>query len=417
MFDPVLASQTLYRFDNGLRLLVDPLPGQKTFALTVLIHGGARFETEAQSGWAHLLEHMVFKGAGPRSTRQLAEVVEHRGGSLNASTGYEHTRFEVRGLSPLMPLAFEILSDMMFRPTLDPIELKREKKVVEQEMLEAYDTPDDYVFDMLQAAMFAQQSLGRPILGSKASLKPVTADALRAFAAALYHPSRMVVCVSGGITPEDVLAAARGRFDGAPASAGGQAILIDPEPARFTVGTSVQKRRIEQANLAMAWATVGRLSPDNIPLKLFSEILGGGMASRLFQQAREERGLAYDIDAWVTTYRDIGVLGISAGCAATDVAGLTGLAREVLAGLAADPQPEELERARAQYLTSLAFNFQDTEWRSSAFAGQLSSFDKVFSFDDETAEIEAVTLEDLKRVGAAIVAQPEPASALLGPVR
>ncbi len=417
MGEPVLDTQTLYRFDNGLRLLVDPLPGQKTFALTVLIHGGARFETEAQSGWAHLLEHMVFKGAGPRTTRELAEVVEHKGGSLNASTGYEHTRFEVRGLSPLMPLAMEIVSDMMFRPTLDPAELKREKKVVEQEMLEAYDTPDDYVFDMLQEAMFAHQSLGRPILGSKASLKPVTPDALRAYARALYDPSRMVVCVSGGIVPEDVLGAARGRFDGAQPPAMLPTMLIEPDAARFTAQASVQKRRIEQANVAMAWQTAGRLSPDNIPLKLFSEILGGGMASRLFQQAREERGLAYDIDSWVTTYRDIGVLGISAGCSAKDVAGLTGLAREVLTGLAADPRPEELERARAQYLTGLAFNFQDTEWRSSAFAGQLSSFDKVFSFDDETAEIEAVTLDDLKRVGAAIVAQPEPASALLGPVR
>ncbi len=412
MIDPVLASQTLYRFDNGLRLLVDPIPGQKTFALTALVHGGARFETEAQSGWAHLLEHMVFKGAGPRSTRDLAEAVEHKGGSLNASTGYEHTRFEVRGLSSLMPLAMEIVSDMMFRPTLDAAELKREKKVVEQEMLEAYDTPDDHVFDMLQGAMFADQSLGRPILGTKTSLKPVTPDALRAFAAALYDPSRMVVCVSGGITPEDVLGAARGRFDGASA-----ATLIEPPAARFTAESRVLKRRIEQANVAMAWRTEGRLSPDNIPLKLFSEILGGGMASRLFQQAREERGLAYDIDAWATTYRDIGVLGISAGCAAKDVAELTGLAREVLAGLATDPRPEELERARAQYLTGLAFNFQDTEWRSSAFASQLSSFDKVFSFEDETAEVEAVTLDDLKRVGTGILAQPEPASALLGPVR
>ena len=413
MVDDVLASQTLYRFDNGLRLLVDPIPGQKTFALTALIHGGARFETEAQSGWAHLLEHMVFKGAGPRSTRELAEAVEHKGGNLNASTGYEHTRFEVRGLASLMPLACEIVSDMMFRPTLDADELKREKKVVEQEMLEAYDTPDDHVFEMLQGAMFAGQSLGRPILGTKASLKPVTPDALRAFAAALYNPSRMVVCISGGVTPEDALAAVRGRFDLASPSAR----LISPEPARFTAQASVQKRKIEQANMVMAWQTAGRLSPDNIPLKLFSEILGGGMASRLFQQAREERGLAYDIDAWATTYRDIGVLGISAGCAAKDVAELTALAREILAGLAVDPRPEELERARAQYLTGLAFNFQDTEWRSSAFASQLSSFGKVYSFEEETAEVEAVTLDDLKRVGAAIIAQPEPASALLGPGR
>jgi predicted Zn-dependent peptidase len=413
MVDPVLSTQTLYRFDNGLRLLVDPTPGQKTFAMTALVHGGARFETEVQSGWAHLLEHMVFKGAGPRSTRELAEAVEHKGGSLNASTGYEHTRFEVRGLATLMPLAFEIVADMMFSATLDPGELKREKKVVEQEMLEAYDTPDDHVFDMLQSAMFAGQSLGRPILGTKASLKPVTAEALRAFAASLYDPSRMVVCVSGGVVPADVLTAARGRFDIAPPSA----TLIAHDPAHFTARSATQTRRIEQANIAMAWQAPGRLSPDNIPLKLFSEILGGGMASRLFQQAREERGLAYDIDAWATTYRDIGVLGISAGCAAKDVAELTGLAREVLSGLAADPRPEELERARAQYLTGLAFNFQDTEWRSSAFASQLSSFDRVFSFEDETAEVEAVTLDDLRKIGAGIMVQPEPASARLGPAR
>jgi predicted Zn-dependent peptidase len=219
MVDPVLTTQTLYRFDNGLRLLVDPVAGQKTFSLTVLVHGGARFETEAQSGWAHLLEHMVFKGAGPRSTRELAEAVEHKGGNLNASTGYEHTRFEVRGLVSLMPLAFEIVSDMMFRPTLDAAELKREKKVVEQEMLEAFDTPDDHVFDLLQDAMFTGQSLGRPILGSKASLKPVTAETLRTFAAALYNPSRMVLCVSGGVAPEAVLAAARRWFDLAPSPA------------------------------------------------------------------------------------------------------------------------------------------------------------------------------------------------------
>ena len=413
MAETILPTQTLHRFDNGLRLLIDPIPAQKTFAMTVLVHAGARFETEAQSGWAHLLEHMVFKGAGPRSTRELAEVIEHKGGNLNASTGYEHTRFEVRGLATLMPLAFEVVSDMMFRPTLDAAELKREKKVVEQEMLEAFDTPDDHVFDLLQAAMFADQSLGRPILGTKASLKDVTSDSLRAFAQALYAPSRTVLCVSGGITAEDALAAARGWFD----TALEPATLISAEPARFTAQQSVLKRKIEQANIALAWQAPGRLSPDNIPLKLFSEILGGGMASRLFQQAREERGLAYDIDAWATTYRDVGVLGISAGCAPKDAAELTGLAREVLTGLAGDPRVEELERARAQYLTGLAFNFQDTEWRSSAFASQLSSFDRVFAFEDEQAEVEAVTLDDLKRVGAGILAQPQPASALLGPVK
>lgn len=407
----ILDTQTLYTFDNGLRLLVDPMPGLKTFALTALVYGGARFETEAQSGWAHLLEHMVFKGAGHRSTRQLAEAIEHKGGTLNASTGYEHTRFEVRGLSALMPLAFEVISDMMFRPTLDPDELKREKKVVEQEMLEAYDTPDDHVFDMLQSAMFAGQAVGRPILGSKTSLKPADAANLRQFAASLYAPSRMVVCVSGGVMPQEVLAAAKGRFDIVSSPAG----LPQPEPARFTPTSQTQTRRIEQANLAMAWQAVSRYSDDIIPLRLFSEILGGGMASRLFQSAREERGLAYSIDAWVTPYRDTGVFGISAGCAAKDVAPLIELSRQGLADLAANPAAEELERAKAQFTTGLFLNFEGAASRSSTFASQVSTFDKVFTLDEVASQIEAVTRDDLCRVGQALVAQPQYASALLGP--
>ncbi|HEX7801006.1 MAG TPA: pitrilysin family protein, partial [Asticcacaulis sp.] len=164
----LLEGQTLFQFDNGLRLLVDPMPGLRTFALNALVHGGARFETAAQSGWAHLLEHMVFKGAGGRDARALAEAIERQGGSINASTGYEHTRFEVRGLTQLLPLALEVVGDLMFRPVLDGGELEREKKVIAQEILEAYDAPDDYVFDLLQGAMFPDQALGRPILGDKA---------------------------------------------------------------------------------------------------------------------------------------------------------------------------------------------------------------------------------------------------------
>ncbi|MGZ3304588.1 MAG: M16 family metallopeptidase [Asticcacaulis sp.] len=407
----ILDTQTLYRFDNGLRLLVDPMPGLKTFAMTALVYGGARFETEAQSGWAHLLEHMVFKGAAGRSTRELAEAIEYRGGSINASTGYEHTRFEVRGLSHLMPLAFEIVADMMFKPTIDADELKREKKVVEQEMHEAYDTPDDHVFDLLQGAMFADQPLGRPILGTRQSLKAVDPLNLREFAATLYAPSRIVVCVSGGIRPEDALAAARGYFDTAPV----RPEFAAPEPARFTARSVVQKRRIEQANLTLAWQGVSRYSNDIIPLRLFCEILGGGMASRLFQEAREERGLAYTIDAWATPYRDTGVMGISAGCAARDVEALTALALQVLGELARDPKPDELERAKAQFETSLFLNFEGAASRSSAFSSQLSTFGKVFTLDEVAAQIGAVTRDDLCRVGAAIADQDAYASALLGP--
>ncbi|MBW8882234.1 MAG: insulinase family protein [Asticcacaulis sp.] len=407
----ILGNQTLYRFDNGLRLLVDPMPGLKTFACSALVYGGARFETEAQSGWAHLLEHMVFKGAGGRDARALAEAIEHKGGTINASTGYEHTRFEVRGLTSLLPLAVEIVTDLMFRSTLDLAELQREKKVIEQEILEAYDAPDDHVFDLLQDAMFADQALGRPILGSKKSLKGADPKKLRAFADTLYAPHRIIICISGGVTPEEVYAAARPFIEPVPARAGFGA----PERLRFVPRHVALKRKIEQANLTLGFEGKSRLDPDIIPLRLFGEILGGGMASRLFQEAREARGLAYAIDAYATPYRDGGIFGIYAGCAPKDVAPLTDLIRKVLHDLAADPKPAELERAKAQFTTSLFLNFEAAASRAGAFASQLSTFDKVFTLDEVAADIDKVTLTDLVRVGGGIAGQHDFASALLGP--
>ncbi len=411
MNSPILDGQKLFTFDNGLRLLVDPMPGLKTFALSALIYGGARFETEAQSGWAHLLEHMVFKGAGGRNARELAEAIEHKGGTINASTGYEHTRFEVRGLNSLMPLALEIVTDLMFRPTLDADEMVREKNVVEQEILEAYDTPDDHVFDLLQSAMFTGQSLGRPILGTKQSLKPANPEALRQFAETLYAPHQIVICVSGGVTAETVYAAVKARIDNVADHAG----FGKPAPLRFTGEARVQKRKIEQANVTLGFNAISRLSPDIIPLRLFSEILGGGMASRLFQEAREARGLAYAIDAFTTPYRDGGVFGIYAGCAPADVDPLIDLIQTVMRDLSTGPLISELERAKAQFMTSLFLNHEGAASRSGTFASQLSTFGKVFTLDEVAADIERVSLDDLVRVGGGITAQTTYARALLGP--
>lgn len=411
MHETLLPDQTLIRFDNGLRLLVDPMPGVKTFALNALIHGGTRFETEVQSGWAHLLEHMVFKGAGGRDARSLAEAIEHKGGTINASTGYEHTRFEVRGLKALLPLALEIVTDLMFRATLDAEELKREKKVVEQEINEAFDTPDDHVFDLLQEAMFEGQALGRPILGTRQSLKGAEPDLLRDFAGRLYAPHRIVICVSGGVTAEDVLTIARPLVDAVAPREG----FGEPERLHFTPGQRLQRRRIEQANMALGFDGLSRYDAGIIPLRLFSEILGGGMASRLFQEAREERGLAYTIDSWCTPYRDGGVFGIYAGCAAADVPQLSELILRTLSDLAADPSPRELERARAQFQTSLFLNHENASSRAATFASQVSTFGKVFTLDEVETEIARVGCDDLHRVGLALAAQTQRARALLGP--
>jgi predicted Zn-dependent peptidase len=211
--------------------------------------------------------------------------------------------------------------------------------------------------------------------------------------------------------PDEVHAALKDRVGNVPAHAG----FGKPAQMRFTTERHVQKRRIEQANLTIGFEGVSRLSHDIIPLRLFSEILGGGMASRLFQEAREARGLAYSIDAFTTPYRDGGIFGVYAGCAASDVAPLIELIQKVLAELSSNPLKAELERAKAQFMTSLFLNHEGAASRCGTFASQLSTFGKVFTLDEVAADIEAVSLDDLVRVGSAITSQKACASALLGP--
>ena len=273
------------------------MPGLRTLALTVTMRGGARWEGETRSGWSHLLEHLVFKGAGEMGARDIVERIEAEGGTINAATGYERTNFEVRALDGSLGLAMQVVSDLVFRPTLDPAEIEREKDVVAQEIAEAFDTPDDHVFEMAQTRAFSGQPLGRPILGSIASLKPVTRESIGDWRARLYSPDRMVVAVSGAVDEAELLALAERWF--------GQAVATPvetPELAVFTGGASTLSRRIEQANLVFQLPSVSATDPALPAMRLFTEILGGGMASRLFQSAREERGLAYAIDAYQEAY-------------------------------------------------------------------------------------------------------------------
>lgn len=318
------------------------MPGLRTLALTVAVRGGARWEDETTSGWSHCLEHLVFKGAGDMSAREIVERIEAQGGSINAATGYERTSFDIRGLEGTLPLSMQVLSDLIFRPTLEPGEIEREKDVVAQEIAEAFDTPDDHVFEMAQTRAFAGQPLGRPILGSVESLAPLERRAISAWRAWLYSPERMVVVAAGAVDEAELLTLAE-RWFGQEASAPVSA----PSAARFVGGNAFLARRIEQANLVFQLPSASVADPSYPAARLLAEILGGGMASRLFQSAREERGLAYAIDAYHEAYEDVGVLGIYAGASADRAVELATVCADEVRGLA-DRGPTETEMARAK---------------------------------------------------------------------
>ena len=395
---------------NGVRVVCDPLPGWQTVALSVVAGRGARFEDAARSGWSHLLEHMVFKGAGGRSARDIVEVIEAEGGHINAATGYERTSFQVRALKDGLDLGSRVLSDLVLRPTMDAQDLAREKQVVGQEIAEAADTPDDLVFELAQEAAFDGQPLGRPILGTPRSIKGATPETLGDWRAALYAPETLIVSAAGAVDEDDLIKLAERDF-GAAAGAG----VADAPAAAFAGGTRTVAKRLEQANIVLLLPAVGVLDPDYFALRLLAEMLGGGMASRLFQEAREKRGLAYAIDAYSETYADIGALGVFAGCDAKDAAELAQVTAGQLQALTKPVGEAELSRAKAQLKGSMFMGRESALARAEQAAGQVLLFGKTLDTEAVAAEVDTVTADQIARLMARILGERKAAVAILGP--
>jgi predicted Zn-dependent peptidase len=386
------------------------MPGLKTFALTVTVGGGSRWEGPDRAGWSHFLEHLVFKGAGDMDAREIVERVEREGGHINAATGHERTAFEVRGVDGSLDMALQVVSDLILRPTLDPAEIDREKDVVAQEIAEAFDTPDDHVFEMAQSRAYPDQPLGRPILGTVAALKPGTRTDVEAWRAALYAPERLVVAASGAVDPDRLVEAVSARFGdarGAPAGA--------PETARFVGGQATLRRRIEQANLVFLAPACGVRDPLYPATRLLAEILGGGMASRLFQKAREELGLAYAIDAWFDAYDETGLLGVYAGCAPDRAETLAQVCARELHDLATQgPTEAELARAKAVQVAGLLMSDESPTSRAGRAAAQTLIFGAPIPADVSVARVREQTVETV-RAAARLALDGRSASAVLGP--
>ena len=401
----------VHRLANGVTVIADPAPEYETLALSVVAGRGARFEDALRSGWSHLLEHMVFKGAGARSAKDIVEAIESEGGQINAATGQERTSFQVRALRGGLPLAMETAADLVLRPTLDGEDLAKEIQVVGQEIAEAADTPDDQVFELAQAAAYQGQALGRPILGTTQSIATADPAALGAWRSEIYAPDRIVVSAAGAVDEDELLRLAEAGF-------AGEAMPPAPrtaEDASFTGGQAREKRRLEQAHLVLLLPGLSIVDPDYWAFRLFAEMLGGGMSSRLFQEAREKLGLAYAIDAWTDAWADAGVLGVYAGCAARDAGRLAALAAREIRALAAGPAPAELARAKAQLKSGLFMGRESLAVRAEQAAAQVLAFDRLLSTTELAEALDAVEEADVVSVASRLLAPRRAASAALGP--
>jgi predicted Zn-dependent peptidase len=395
--------------DNGLRVASWALPGLETAAVALTAETGSRFERPEVNGLAHLFEHMVFKGTQRRSARAIAEEMEDVGGQLNAWTSRDTTMFHARLLARDLALGVDLIADLVTGARFDADDIVREKEVVLQELGEARDTPDDIVFDHLQEAAYPDQALGRSILGDETSLARITRDDLIAWQADHYAPQRLTLVAAGKVDHAALCAMAAAAF---PRAAGGGQTLPG-ESVQFQPGRRHDARRIEQAQLTAGWAAPGHHDPAQDAALLFTLAAGGGMSSRLFQQVREERGLAYTVSASLQPYADTGMMSVHAATDPKQAAAARDLIMTVLHETAAGLEQAELNRARAQAVAGLLMALEGPQGAADYLGRSLIVHRRFVPPAELVARIESVSLEAARAAGAAMLAGA-PARAEIG---
>jgi predicted Zn-dependent peptidase len=386
---------------NGLRVASRAMPGLETAAVGLFAQAGSRHEPAELNGIAHLFEHMVFKGAGGRSAREISETIEDVGGDLNACTERDGTSFTASIMAEHLPLAVELLADLVQRPHLAAAELEREKEVVLQELGEARDTPGDIIFDNLWSAAFSDQPIGRSILGDENSVRRVTVDDLQAWRSEQYRAGSLILAAAGKVDHDQLVAIAEQSFAGLP-----EGSLADPAPAQFTGGVSTTRQSSEQAHLTLAFPAPAIRDPEYHAARLFADIVGGGASSRLFQQVREDRGLAYSIHSALQPYEDVALFYVYAATARREAGAAAQLIEQVIAESAMEATQRELERVRTQSRAGLLMSLETPWGQAHYLARVLATWDRLVDAAEITAKLASVTIDEVRSAGARMIAGP-----------
>jgi len=396
---------------NGFRIVTEAMPGLQSATVGIWVQAGARHERPEQNGIAHFLEHMAFKGTATRNALQIAEAIEDVGGYINAYTSRETTAYYARVLSGDVPLALDVVSDIVLNPAFDPREIEVERHVILQEIGQALDTPDDVIFDWLQEAAYPDQAIGRPILGPSERIAAYGADDFRVFVAGHYGPGQMILSAAGGVDHDALVAQAQEIFGHlAPQS------MEAAEPARFAMTERRIVKDLEQAHFAMAFEAPGFRHRDVFTAQIYAGLLGGGMSSRLFQRLREERGLCYTTFAQAGSHDDTGSITIYAGTGENDIAELAWLTTDEIRRAADDVSEAEVARARTQLKAGLLMGLESPTSRAERLARLLAIWDRVPTVAETVDKIDAVGLADVRAFAEATASQARAAMALYGPV-
>jgi len=397
---------------SGLRVVTESLPAARSVTIGAWVGSGARDETPAESGASHFLEHLLFKGTERRSAREIAEAVESVGGEMNAFTTHEQTVFYVRVPDSRLDLAIDILADVLWAPAFRPDDVDSERQVILEEIGMRDDTPDDLVHDLFTRAHFPDHPLGREVLGTEATIEAMPRDGIARYHHAHYEPANIVLAAAGNLAHDHVVKLMEAR---SPESMPVRPARDHAEPSR-PQQLAVVHRPTEQAHLVLGLRSVPVLDPDRHALTVVNQALGGGMASRLFQEVREERGLAYSVYSYRAAFDDAGYLAIYAGTAPERLQETLDVIETELARLVRDGlPPAELDSAKGHLTGSLAMSLETSSSRMRRLGRAELVEGEIPTLDDVIARIESVTLDDTRRVIDRVFSDAARTLAVVGP--
>jgi predicted Zn-dependent peptidase len=397
--------------DNGFRIVSEQMSGLKSASVGIWINTGGRNETSKQNGIAHFLEHMAFKGTQSRSALDIAQEIENVGGYINAYTSKEMTAYYARVLENDVPLAIDVISDILLNPIFDQRELETERGVILQEIGQSLDTPDDVIFDWLQEAAFPDQPLGRTILGPSELVKNFSREDLLEFVSEQYGPEQMVLSAAGSVDHEKIVSQVKLLFDNKePIS---KAAMIS---SKYNGGEKQVDKNLEQAHFALAFEAPGYRDETIYTSQIYSIALGGGMSSRLFQEIREKRGLCYTIFAQGGAYSDTGLLTIYSGTSADSLKDLSDITISEMKRMAIDFEQIELDRARVQMKAGLLMGLESASARAERLARMLTIWDRIPTLDEIVKKIDAVDLNDVRHFSDSIISNKKPTLSTYGPI-
>lgn len=396
--------------DNGLTLLTESVPSARSVAVGVWLKRGSRHEEAEESGISHFVEHMVFKGTKTRSAERIAEEMDSIGGYMDAFTAKEYASFHLKVLDEHLPLAVELLGDIVQNPLFDPAEMTREKKVIFEEMGMVEDTPDDLVMEMFAGVFWPDHPLGRSILGSKRSVRRIRREVLAEFFDRVYQPRNIVVAAAGRLSHESTSRLVERHFG----ALRGRKTSKNGRPPRVAARVVTRsKRELEQVHVCLGTKACSQVHPDRYAASVLNTVLGGAMSSRLFQNIREKRGLVYSISSGITGYSDTGVFSVYAATSresAPEVLRLTLEEIRKMVGQRLDE--EELRRAKDHLRGSLVLSLESTGARMSQLAREEIYFGRSFTLDEMLESLETVSAEDVQRIAAGMFRGPLAASIL-----